>query len=365
MGYSRRTFLKWLGLTGAGAALWTTGCTPAGEQAAQPATAQPTQPQATSQPTDQAAPEATSQATEAAEAQSTPQPTPQPTVEPASPDEAPQNEASSDEPAYLAVMHGADPAAITEAAVAALGGIARFVQPGHDVIIKPNICVNHQTFEYAATTNPTVVGTLVRMCLDAGAKRVRVMDTPYTGDPETAYRTSGIWDAVVAAGGQMEVMSTVKFGDFDIPNGRDITSWPIYRDVVEADVLINVPIAKHHGSTRLTLGAKNLMGVIGRPNQFHRNLDQRIADLNTRLRPALTVVDAVRILTDHGPGGGNLDDVKKMDMVIASHDGVVADAYATTLFGLTPDDIGYIRLGAEMGLGVKDWAGVRVVEATV
>jgi uncharacterized protein (DUF362 family) len=365
MGYSRRKFLKWLGLTGAGAVLWTTGCTPADEQVAQTETSQSTEPQATSRPTDPAAQEAIESTVAQTTSQSTPQVTPDPTEDAAPPAEAPKNDAPSDEPAYLAVVHGADPAVITEAAVAALGGIARFVRSGNDVIIKPNICVNHQTFEYAATTNPTVVGTLVRLCLDAGAKRVRVMDTPYTGDPETAYRTSGIWDAVVAAGGQMEVMSKVKFGDFDIPNGRDIKSWSIYRDVVEADVLINVPIAKHHGSTRLTLGAKNLMGVIGRPNQFHRNLDQRITDLSTLLRPALTVVDAVRILTDHGPGGGNLDDVEKTDTVIASHDMVVADAYATTLFGLSPDDIGYIRLGAEMGLGVKDWTGVSVVEETL
>jgi uncharacterized protein (DUF362 family) len=264
--------------------------------------------------------------------------------------------------AYMAIVHGADPAAITKAAVKAVGGIARFVSKGDDVIVKPNMCVNYQTYEYAATTNPTVVATLIRLCLEAGARRVRVMDTPYTGDPETAYRTSGIYDAVVEAGGEMEVMSGVKFANFDIPEGREITSWPIYRDVMEADVLINVPIAKHHGSTRLTLGGKNLMGIIQRPNQFHRNLHQRIADLNTVVRPALTVIDAVRILTAHGPGGGNLNDVKKLDTVIASHDVITADAYAATLFGLTADDIGYIRLGAEMGLGEKDWSAVKVEE---
>jgi len=264
--------------------------------------------------------------------------------------------------AYMAIARGADPASITEAAIDALGGIARFVKKGADVIVKPNICVNYNTFEYASTTNPTVVGTIVRLCLEAGASRVRVMDTPYTSDPETAYKKCGIQDAVVEAGGEMEVMSRVKFAKFDIPDGRDIKSWSIYRDILEADVLINVPIAKQHGSTRLTLGAKNLMGVIQQPNQFHRNLHQRIADLHTVIRPHLTVVDAVRILTAHGPGGGNLDDVKQLDTVIASHDTITADAYATTFFGLTADDIGYIRLGAEMGLGEKDWSKVEVKE---
>ena len=265
----------------------------------------------------------------------------------------------------MAIARGADPAAITEAAVEALGGIGRFVKPGDEVIVKPNICVNYNTYEYASTTNPTVVGTLVRLCVEAGAARVRVMDTPYTGDPETGYHTCGIYDAVVDVGGEMEVMSTVKYAQFDIPGGRDIKKWSVYRDIIETDVLINVPIAKHHGSARLTLGCKNLMGAIQRPNQFHRNLHQRIADLNTLIRPQLTVIDAVRILTAHGPGGGNLNDVKKLDTVIASHDIVTADAYATTLFGLTPDDIPYVRLGAEMGLGEKDWNKVNVQEIAI
>ena len=194
---------------------------------------------------------------------------------------------------------------------------------------------------------------------------MRIMDTPYTGDPETAYHTSGIYDAVIEAGGEMEVMSNLKYAAYDIPKGRDITSWPIYRDVMEADVLINVPIAKHHGSSRLTLGCKNLMGIVDRANQFHRNLHQRIVDLNTVVRPALTVVDAVRILTAHGPGGGNLADVKETNLVIASHDIITADSYAATLFGLTADDIDFVRLGAEMGLGEKDWSKVKVEEVSV
>ena len=71
------------------------------------------------------------------------------------------------------------------------------------------------------------------------------------------------------------------------------------------------------------------------------------------------------VVAAHGPGGGNLDDVKKMDMVIARHDTITADAYATTLFGLKPDDIAYIKLGAEMGLGERDWGKVRLEEINV
>jgi uncharacterized protein (DUF362 family) len=277
----------------------------------------------------------------------------------------PTPQGPSGDQAYMSIVHGSDPAAITRTAVEALGGMARFVKDGDDVIVKPNICVNYRAPEYAATTNPAIVATLVRMALAAGARRVRIMDTPYTGDPETAYHESGIYDAVIEAGGEMEVMSSVKYASFDIPGGQDIRSWKIYRDVIEADVLINVPIAKHHGSSRLSLGGKNLMGVIEEANQFHRNLHQRIADLHSRVRPHLTVLDAVRILTAHGPAGGNLADVKQLDTVLASHDTITVDAYATTFFDLRPEDIGYVRLGAEMGLGESDWSKVHVEELTV
>ena len=273
-----------------------------------------------------------------------------------------QPPAPTSDQAYLAVARGGDPAAITQAAVAALGGIERFVHSGDDVILKPNICVDYHLPEYAATTNPTVVATLVALCLGAGARRVRVMDTPFGGTAESAYAVSGIEDAVRAAGGEMEIMGPVKFTKTAIPEGRDITEWDVYRDVVEADVLINVPIAKHHSLARLSLGGKNLLGVITRPNQMHRNLGQRVADLASLVRPTLTVVDAVRILTTHGPTGGSLNDVQRADTVIASHDIVAADAWAATLFSLTGADVAYVRAAAEMGLGTMDLDGIRIEE---
>lgn len=268
----------------------------------------------------------------------------------------------SSEQAYLAVARGSDPAVITGAALAALGGIERFVHTDDDVIVKPNICVDYHPPEYAATTHPDVVAALVRLCLGAGARRVRVMDMPFGGTPESAYAVSGIEAAVREAGGQMEVMSPVKYARFDIPEGRDITAWEIYRDILTADVLINVPIAKDHSLARLSLGGKNLLGVVRQPNQMHRNLGQRVADLASLVRPSLTVVDATRILVAHGPTGGSLNDVEQADTVIACHDMVAADAYAATLFGLTGSDIAYVRAGAEMGLGTLDLQNVHIEE---
>lgn len=268
---------------------------------------------------------------------------------------------------YLAVARGASPSAITRAAIDALGGIKKFVKAGDDVIVKPNICNAQNTFEYASTTNPEVVAEIVKLCLEAGAKRVRVMDQPFSGTALAAYTKSGIRDAVEKVGGEMEVMSAAKFINVNFPaTARDLKAWRIYQDILKADVVINVPIAKHHGSAQLTLALKGLMGVIASPGGFHTALDQRIADLNTAVKPTLHIVDGVRVLMNHGPTGGNLRDVKLANTVIASHDPVAADGYtAQTLFDKKPQDIRHIRISAEMGLGRYDFANLRVKEVTM
>ncbi len=258
------------------------------------------------------------------------------------------------EPSYMAVAHGGEPAPLVRAALQSIGGMGRFVSSGDDVIIKPNVCVNYRSYEYAATTNPWVVRELVEQASSAGAARVRVLDYPFGGSSESAYAVSGIRAQVLAAGGELEAISTFKFIRTDLPDGIDLTSCHIYEDVLNADVVINVPIAKHHSLAGLTLGMKNLMGVILNRPMMHQNLGQRLPDLTSRVRPALTVVDAVRILVRNGPTGGNLADVHKIDHVIASHDIVAADSYAATLFGYDPMDLDYIRAGTAMGLGRSD-----------
>lgn len=264
--------------------------------------------------------------------------------------------------AYLAAAHGEDTAAITEAALRAIGGIECFVKNDFNVIIKPNICVDSHTYEYAATTNPVVVGTLVRLALGAGAKRVRVMDYPFGGTAESAYAKSGIADAVKAAGGEMEVMNSNKYRKTKIPEGQSLTETEIYQDALDCDLLIDVPITKHHSMAKITLGGKNLMGLIKNRGAIHADFGQRIPDLVSIFRPALTVVDAVRTLMAHGPTGGNLNDVKINNTVIASHDIVAADSYATRFFNLTGADIAYIAKAAERGLGIMDLSGVKVEE---
>jgi uncharacterized protein (DUF362 family) len=260
------------------------------------------------------------------------------------------------------VARGENPTTLVQKAIDALGGIGRFVKSGNDVIIKPNIGMANRPPEYAATTNPEVVAALVALCLGAGAKRVRVMDRPFSGTPEEAYDTSGIAAAVKAAGGEMEVMASMKFQDTPIPNGRSITSCRVYQDVLETDVLIDVPIAKDHQRTVLGLGMKNLLGVVSNPFTYHTDIDERVTDLTSLVRPDLTVIDAVRILVKNGPNGGHLSDVRLMNTVIASHDIIAADSYAATLFGKTGRDIPMVYAGARRGLGIMDLSSIKIKE---
>jgi len=262
----------------------------------------------------------------------------------------------------LVVARGGEPEDLVRGALAALGGMERFVGAGDEVILKPNVCVAYHTYEYAATTNPWVVAALIKLCLEAGAGRVRVMDYPFGGSAEEAYARSGIQEQVEAAGGEMEIMSPLGFVKTEIPQASDLRQCDIYDQVLNADVVINVPIAKHHSLARLTLGMKNLMGVIRNRPAMHRNLGQRLAELTSRIRPALTVVDAVRVLTAHGPSGGSLDDVKKLDTLIASPDIVAADSYAATMFGLLPGDLDYVRAASAMGLGRSDLDSLKIEE---
>jgi uncharacterized protein (DUF362 family) len=261
----------------------------------------------------------------------------------------------------IAVAKGVPVEKIVRAAVEALGGMKRFISKGDVVVIKPNIGWD-RTPEQAANTNPEVVATLVKMCLEASAKKVKVFDRT-CDDPRRCYVQSGIEEAAKAAGAEvtyiggrsLEKIDERKYRDVEIPNGGAVKSWPISVDILEADKLINVPIAKHHGSAKLTMSLKNWMGVMGdNRGKAHQSLDMTIVDIASVITPCLTVLDCVRILTAAGPKGGNLKDVKQLDTVVAGVDQVAIDSYGATLFGMKAEDIGYIKEAARRGLGRMD-----------
>ncbi|MFH0779082.1 MAG: DUF362 domain-containing protein, partial [Candidatus Eisenbacteria bacterium] len=191
-----------------------------------------------------------------------------------------------------------------------LGGMSKFVSKGDVVLVKPNIGWD-RTPEQAANTNPDLVFSVVKSCYKAGAKKVKVFD--YTcNDPRRCYVRSGIADAAKKAGAEVSFIDERKFKQVDM-GGAVLKKWPVYADALECDKIINVPIAKHHGGARLTMSLKNWMGVIGDPRgRLHQDFSQSLADLARFFRPALTILDATRILTANGPQGGNLKDVKRL-----------------------------------------------------
>jgi uncharacterized protein (DUF362 family) len=260
--------------------------------------------------------------------------------------------------APLAVVEGESPGAIAREAIAVLGGMGKFVGKGDKVVIKPNIGWD-RTPEMAACTNPEVVKTLVELVLEAGAKKAIVIDNT-TNQAKRCYVRSGIQEAVKQAGGDMLFVDDYRVKKMAL-KGEWLKEWEIVQDVVESDVLINVPIAKVHSLCRLTLAGKNWLGATaGARNQFHQSLDKAITDLSAFFRPRLTVLDAYRILVRNGPQGGRLSDTELRKTVVAGTDAVAVDAFGATLFGVGQDELPYLALSKARGLGETDLGKVRV-----
>jgi uncharacterized protein (DUF362 family) len=260
----------------------------------------------------------------------------------------------------LSVVGGDDPAAITESAVRAVGGMSKFVSKGDVVVVKPNMGWD-RTPEQAANTNPIVMATLVTMAYSAGAKKVKVFDNTCNTE-RRCYERSGIADAAREAGADVFFVEERRYKKVDL-RGEMLKEWPVSRDALEADKIINVPIAKHHSLAKLTLSMKNFMGLIGgRRNLLHQKIDVNIVDLTAFFKPTLTVLDGYRILTANGPQGGNLKDVESPHIVAASTDPVAIDSFGATLFGMTGSDLGFVREAYERGLGEMDLAKVNILK---
>lgn len=255
-------------------------------------------------------------------------------------------------------------AAATKKAVDALGGIAKFVHRGSHVVIKPNICASLGA-KYACTTNPTVVGELVALCKHAGAASIHVMDHSFHNGVTACYNNSGIAASVKRAGGAMVYMSDSRYKSYRVPGDSGFRSCAIWPEIMTCTCLIDVPVAKVHGSSILTIAGKNLMGCCKNMSAFHANLSGRIAAAAAVIRPDLTVVDATRILVRNGPVSSNLHDVSVKNTIIASRDIVAADAYAATLFGRKGTQIPYINAMYKQHLGQINLSKVKILRYNI
>jgi len=254
------------------------------------------------------------------------------------------------------VTKGDDYSGMVEQVIQGLGGIQAFVKEGDKVVIKPNIGWD-RSVEQGANTHPMIVAKLAKLCLDAGASKVFVFDRT-CNEERRCYNNSGIKPTLEKIRDKrirLEYIDDRKFIPVNIKNGKVLKKWSFYKDALEANCYINVPVAKHHSLSRLSIGLKNIMGVIGGwRGRIHYKLGAKLADLNMVIKPELTIVDATRVIIRNGPQGGDLKDVKKLDTILGSQDPVAADAYATTLFGLKPAQINSTVEAYKRGLGQMD-----------
>jgi uncharacterized protein (DUF362 family) len=244
-------------------------------------------------------------------------------------------------------------------ALEAVGGMKHYIAKNDVVLIKPNIGWDRVP-DQAANTEPELVISLIRHVLESGAKEVRIFDRT-CNEPRRCYINSGIEPSVLEFAKREGVKDRVKiyhverrkFVRVEIKNAEILKKWPLYRDALEVDKIINVPVAKHHSLSGYTLSLKNMMGVMGgNRGQIHWRLSSALADLNGYVRTDLAVIDGTKILLRNGPSGGNVKDVARKDMIIASPNPVAADTIAASvLFGADGAAVPHIREASIRGLG--------------
>ncbi len=243
-------------------------------------------------------------------------------------------------------VEGGDPYEITRRALRAFG-VKRVASRGDVVLVKPNMGWDRRP-EQAADTNPLVVRAVVETAYEAGAKRVMVFDNPCNPAKRTYYR-SGIAREARKAGAEIVFLRENHLVKKRI-GGEFLKEWEVYRQALEVDRIIDVPIVKHHSLAGATIAMKNLMGLIGgRRGYLHRRIHTAVVDLAAFFKPSLYVVDAYRILKAHGPVGGNLSDVALMKRVLVTGDPVGADAWGAEFLGLRNPP--WVKIAGERGLG--------------
>ena len=245
------------------------------------------------------------------------------------------------------VVAEADDSAVetaVSAALEAIGGMGRFVKPGGRVMLLPN----PQGRLKGASTRPEIVAEVIRLCKEAGAGEIRVC-TIHGG---SRWGGTGVDEVVGAAGVEFWGPDSTDWREITVPNCRIQKSVTVISPAVEYDLVINLPIAKQHDSTRYTGNLKNLMGANRGNSGWHAGTDYlvgSIVDLASVVRPALSIMDLTTVLAENGPfGPGRTINPGK---VVAVTEPVVADSYACKLLGMKPEEVATLREASERGLG--------------
>jgi len=252
-------------------------------------------------------------------------------------------------------------------AMTLLGGMDAFVQEGQRVLLKPNVSFAAPP-DWGANTDAQVVRTVAEMCLESGAKRVIVFDHPLRS-PALCLEQTGLEEALEDLDGVKVVLATKQryFESVEVPDGSALSQVEVAKEALKADTIINLPVAKSHSATGVSLGMKNLMGLIWDRGYFHQatDLHQAIAELSMVVRPDLTLVDVTRALVTGGPGGPGK--VLELETIVAGTDPVAVDAHVTQMTpwmnrAMTGGQVAYIAAAHDLGLGQIDLEQVRVEE---
>jgi uncharacterized protein (DUF362 family) len=254
-------------------------------------------------------------------------------------------------PYDLVAIKGGEPDVMFTKGMEALGGLGKYVKKGQKVVVKPNIGWDVGP-ERAGNTNPKLIEEIVKQCYTAGAKEVVVFDNT-CDNWVRSYKNSGIETAVKNAGGKIVPGNTEGYyHPVSVQGAKNLTNAKVHELILESDVFINVPILKSHGSTKLTMSMKNMMGVVWDRREWHKNdLHQCIADFAAYRKPDLNIMDAYYVMKRNGPRGVSEEDVVTMKSLLISSDMVTIDAAGAKLFGIDPADVRYIQIAEEQKVG--------------
>jgi len=271
---------------------------------------------------------------------------------------------------YDLVAISGEPVAATRKALEAMGGISRFVKKGQRVVLKPNMSFS-RTPDFSATTHPLVVATAAQACIEAGAQQVLILDHTLQR-AEFCLERTGIRDACKNIPGVHVLALQEKkfFHEIKVPQGKVLERVEVMKEILDSQVLINIPVAKSHSATGVSLGMKGLMGMIWDRESFHSqyNINQAIADLATVIKPQLTILDATRALASGGPGGPG--EVKKPNLVIAGIDPVAVDSYGVTVVpwygqNFKGRQVEHLLVAYQRGLGKIDIDQLKILKEKV
>ena len=257
-------------------------------------------------------------------------------------------------------------------------GMRRFVSPQDVVFLKPNVGFDRPP-HLGATTSPELIRALIRLCYEAGARRVIVADNPIEA-PAVCFAKSGIQEVARAQGAAVMLPSEAGFKTLVIRHGAPdpqraeaLGRWPVfYRPLAEATKVISAAPIKDHNLASASMNLKNWYGLLGGPrSQFHQAIHHAVSDLALMMSPSLVIADATRVMMRNGPTGGRLRDVQPggklgRPAIVASVDQVACDAWCYEhLLGRDPARLAYLDLArekiaariaeGEKRLGESDW----------